>query len=95
MGATFTAENVKMIPFAEEEAAIIRAEVETMLSYRYFIIARTNTGAHFESEYIDWDDVDYYLRSYCSMVDYFGGGNVMVYEEILGGYEIVTTVKVI
>lgn len=66
-----------------------------MLSYRYFIIARTNTGARFESEYINWDDVDYYLRSYCSMVDYFGGGNVVVYEEILGGYEIVTTVKVI
>lgn len=95
MGATFTAENVKMIPFAEEEAAIIRAEVETMLSYRYFVIGRTNTGARFESEYIDWEDVNHYLTSYCSMVSYFGGGHVTVYEEILGGYEIITTVHVI
>lgn len=95
MGAAFTAENVMMIPFAEEEASIIREEIETMLSYRYFVIGRTNTSARFESEYIDWDDVDYYLRSYCSMVHYFGGGTVTVYEEILGGYELVTSVHVI
>lgn len=84
MGASFTAANVEMVPFVEEEVAILRAELETMTSYRYFIVGRTFTGARFISEYIDWEDTAEMFRNYESMVSYFGHGTVTLYEETLG-----------
>lgn len=89
MGASFTAANVEMVPFVEEEVAILRAELETMTSYRYFVVGRTFTGARFISEYIDWEDTVEMFRSYESMVSFFGGGFVDLFEETLGDVIIV------
>lgn len=84
MGASFTAANVEMIPFVEEEAAILKAELETMTSYKYMVVGRTFDGGRFISEYIMWEDTAEMFNSYESVVSYFGGGTVTLYEIVLG-----------
>lgn len=91
MSTTFTAKNVEMIPFVEEEVALLKGELETLLSYRYFIIGRTFTGARFISEYIGWEDTAEMFCSYESMVSFFGHGVVELWEEIFEGYTLVRT----
>lgn len=80
----FTAENVAMIPFAEEEAALIKADFMIDLSYRYFVVGRTFTGARFYSENLDWDETAEMFNKYVATVSWFGGGTVVLYEKILG-----------
>ena len=83
MKCGFTAENIAMIPFAEEEAAIIKADYLIDLSYKYFIVGACFSGARFISKDMGWEDTAKAFRDYEGVVSYFGGGSVTLYESIL------------
>lgn len=80
MGATFAEFALDMVPWVEDEKAIIKSEVMTMLEHEYFIHARTINGAFFLSENFGWEDAVKRFKEYKSLVNYFGGGQVIVYE---------------
>ena len=89
MGATVTEYVFDMIPWVEDEKAIIKAEAMTIFDRDYFIIARTLKGARFFSEFFSWDDIKFYYDSYVSMLRYFGGGIIEIYEQEYEDYNLV------
>lgn len=84
MAATFTEKNMEMIPFAADDMMILQAELYTLLEHRYFIVARCISGARFYSESFGWEDAIEYFKTYKYMTNYFGGGEVTLYEECYG-----------
>lgn len=68
-----------IIPFAGDDMFILQGELEYLFPQEYFIAARTLNGARFYSENFEEKDLNYYISLYKAMVDYFGGGRVLVY----------------
>ena len=89
MGATVTEYVFDMVPWVEDEKAIIEAEAMTMFDHYHFIHARTVNGAFFISENFGWEDAIKRFKEYKSMVKYFGGGCVTLYEVSMDDYEVV------
>lgn len=70
-----------MTTFSYADKAIV-SEAENIVRnvHDYFIIARTSTGARFYSENFGKDSISKYIKDYKSMVNYFGGGTVELWE---------------
>lgn len=91
MGATFKEFTFDMIPWVADEYAIIEGEKKIMLDRDYFIVARTLKGARFFSELFSWKNIDFYYDSYVSMLHYFGGGIIEIYEQEYGDYNLISS----
>lgn len=72
--------NVEMIPFAADDLNILKGELYTLLDHEYFVVGRCLSGARFYSECVGWSDTDRYFNDYLDMVNYFGGGEVELFE---------------
>ena len=80
-----------MEPWVADEHAIIESEKKVMLERDYFIVARTLKGARFFSELFSWKNIDFYYDSYVSMLNYFGGGIIEIYEQEYGDYNLISS----
>lgn len=89
MGATYSEFVMDMIPWVADEYAIIKGEERIMFDHYYFVLARTINGAVFISENFGWEKAIKVFKEYKSMVDYFGGGCVTLYEANYEDCEIV------
>ena len=89
MGASFKEFTFDMIPWVADEYAIIEGEKKTMFDHYYFVFARTVNGAVFISENFGWEKAIKTFKEYKSMVGYFNGGCVTLYEANYEDCEII------
>lgn len=78
-----------MIPWVEDEKALIKGEAMAVIDRDYFIVAKTINGGRFYSRNMSWSDTTEEFRKYKSTVKFFGGGIIQLYERTFDDYEII------
>lgn len=69
----------------------IDVDVYELSKTEYFVAAIENCGGRHYSDSLSWDEVSKAVDDYTDIVEYFGGGIVILYEKNCDDYDILET----
>ena len=82
------------IPFAKDEFMTMISDLEIEFKSDYFIFARTISGGRMYSENFSVEQIQEYMDKYTAVVEYFGGGEIILYRSFGEDCEVVKRKKI-
>lgn len=82
------------IPFAKDEFMTMISDLEIEFKSDYFIFARTISGGRMYSEDFSVEQIQEYIDKYTAVVEYFGGGEIILYRSFGEDCEVVKRKKI-
>lgn len=82
------------IPFAKDEFMTMISDLEIEFKSDYFIFARTISGGRMYSEDFSVEQIQEYMDKYRAVVEYFGGGEIILYRSFGENCEVVKRKKI-
>ena len=82
------------IPFAKDEFMTIISDLELEFKSDYFIFARNISGGRMYSEDFSVEQIQEYMDKYRAVVEYFGGGEIILYRSFGENCEVVKRKKI-
>ena len=85
---------VKATPFAEDDFSSIVNDLMVEFDSDYFIFARNVSGGRMYSEDFFVEQIQEYMDKYTAVVEYFGGGEIILYRSFGEDCEVVKRKKI-
>lgn len=82
------------IPFAKDEFMTMISDLEIEFKSNYFIFARNISGGRMYSEGFSVEQIQEYMDKYTAVVEYFGGGEIILYRSFGDDCEVVKRKKI-
>lgn len=82
------------IPFAKDEFMTMISDLEIEFRSDYFIFARNISGGRMYSEDFSVEQIQEYMDKYTAVVEYFGGGEIVLYRSFREDCEVVKRKKI-